>query len=202
MKREINPISRASLISLGWLGFRTYANPPSFIVQQLEQDILKVANQGPHSNALIEAVIDNFVNIHPDYTYHYYGYSGDKNGELWGDACFGYHLEENSTEKFIQVRVFCDDQPGASGSGYFDNRFYVSAVASWHKGVSRSNYAKDESGRLTGNVEGSWQEVYNINQGISDYAFDLIGGWINNSVGEETIHRRILPETNMQYQKQ
>ena len=187
---------------VGWLGTRTFTNPPSFILQQLEQDIIKVANQENGNNALIEEVIDNFVNVHPDYTYHYYGYSGDKGGELWGDACFGYHLEPYSTEKFIQVRVFCDDQPGASGSGYFDDQFYVSAVASWHKGASRANYAKDDKGRLTGDVEGSWQEVYNINQGISDYTFDLINNWMNESIGDDTVHKSIQSTTSLDHKKQ
>ena len=64
-------------------------------------------------------------------------------------------------------------------------------MASWHKGASRSNYLEDAKGQLTGDVEGSWQEVYNINQGISDYTFGLIMAWVNEGSGENTVHKRI-----------
>lgn len=181
---------------VGWLGVRTFNNPPTAVFQKLEQAIVNVASEPNSTNARIEEVIDNFTQTSPDYSLNYFGFSGDKGGEMWGDECFGYQVDEYSTKQFLQIRVFCDDQPGASGSGYFDSNFYVSAVASWHTGADRSNYLKDDKGQLTGNIKGSWQEIFNMNQGISDYTFGLLNSWMNDGSGANTVHKTINSGTN------
>lgn len=173
---------------LGWFGV-------SLLNQMTDEDFAAINEYvfGPNDNSVspfkgksdIHKDIDELTVLFPQYTASYFGYSGDKDNEMWGDSCI-YIQQGEPIEKYQMVQTFCDSQPGSSGSGYFDENFYISSVRSFQGATSENNVVRDGSGKKTPFIKGDYDEVYNYNLGINNYAMQLIVDWKNDIVNEET----------------
>ena len=199
---DIAVISLATPIGnrLGYLGFGVYQAPPEHINHSIAQELKFIGQQVAGDEAAYRKKATQYMETahqrFPDYSLSYYGYSGDKNGEVWGDTCLHFLDENISSVSYPQVKTFCDYQRGASGSAFIDSDQYVRGVNSFHHG-SKSSMIVNRDGGSTGDFKGDAFEVGNYSVGISSYSMNLIVNWKNNQYGVETLVKQYSNTNNL-----
>lgn len=199
---DIAVISLATPIGnrLGYLGFGAYQAPPEHIKESIAQELKFIGQQvAGDESAYRKKATEYMETAHqrfPDYSLSYFGYSGDKNGEVWGDTCIHFLDENISSENYPQIKTFCDYQRGASGSAFIDNNQYVRGVNSFHHG-SKSSMIVNRDGGTTGDFKGDAFDVGNYSVGISSYSMNLLINWKNNQYGNETLVKHYSNANNL-----
>jgi len=184
---------------LGHMGYGIYQDLPESIHSSINEHAgyLQQQNYG-NKKAGAKAVTEYIENVHqqyPDYALSYFGYSGDKKSQVWGDTCLAWKLNNLSTEKHVQFQSFCDLQGGASGSGYTDKDNYIRGVVSWGQS-SDSSAIRNSSGKKTGFFQGDVSQVSNVGAAISGYSFNLIQQWVGGQYGDDSLHYKFEKSYN------
>ncbi|MDM7861126.1 trypsin-like serine protease [Alteromonas sp. ASW11-36] len=182
---------------LGWLGYQVvnYTTPESLdqVNDYLRDAASQAGSQSSMRDKYINEAIDELVYILPEYKTHYMGYSGDKDNEMWGDTCF-YRTIDEPMGNYELVQSYCDSQPGSSGSGFFNDDYYITSVRSFQN-ARAENFITDANGNRTAFARGDWNDVGNYNQALNQYAVDMIRRWKQDVVDENTYHQRLNQNT-------
>jgi len=184
---------------LGYLGYGIISDLPRAIKSNIDRNIdnLQTHAQG-NKDKFLESVTQYLEMLHkdyPNYALRYFGYSGDKNSELWGDQCIAWKLDEKSTDRLFTLSVLCDLQPGASGSSFIDSNNLIKAIGSYHR---ISEDLVNSSSNNIENPQGNFLDLINIAHGISPYLFNLIENWQKNIYENETIRHDFKQTDNWQ----
>lgn len=199
---DIAVISLATPIGnkLGYLGIGKYQTPPEHITESISQELKFIGQQVAGDEAAYRKKATEYMEMahqrYPNYSLSYSGYSGDKNGEVWGDTCLHFLDKNISSENYPQIKTFCDYQRGASGSAFIDSNQYVRGVNSFHHG-SKNSMIVNRDGGTTGNFKGDIFDVGNYSVGISSYSMNLLINWRNNQYGNETLVKHYSNTNNL-----
>jgi len=171
---------------LGYLGYKEFQEIPKTIMDKMIDHAIKLKDRSSN-NKDYESKITKYLSTvhedHPTIGMKNFGYSGDKNNEVWQDNCILLKENSISTEKYLQLESMCDMQGGASGSGLIDSEYNVIGVTSFHNGES----IKTSSGKETDFFKGGVFTAQNIITGISPYTYALINQWKNGYFDSDTI---------------
>ncbi|NVK87152.1 MAG: trypsin-like serine protease [Gammaproteobacteria bacterium] len=179
---------------VGYLGFGVYRPVPESVNQEIaaQQAQIYQDNIGNYDGYVQQATryMEGLANRYPQHALQYFGYSGDTNGQVWGDKCLTYNIGEYSNANYLQVGTYCDYQRGASGSAYYDNERYVRGVISW-SGGNRQSMVTDSSGKAVGNYVGNVKNVINVAVAFNRNTYQMIKRWRGDQVDSNTLHRRL-----------
>jgi len=157
---------------LGWLGLGVMTPVDKHVWQDVQNTL------GRYSKDKQTSVIESLNRKYSDYGLRYIGYSGDKNGEPWGDECL-YDIPSDGVAAY-----YCDDQGGASGSGLHDRDMFIRGVVSM---TAHNDNARVSS---SGDIYGSMHDMMNYAMAITNESGGRISAWVKSVTDSETFTKR------------
>lgn len=153
---------------LGWMGMRVTQPMPEHIIAEIESQL---SDNPSYATFMIEKLNKQY----PEHTLQYFGYSGDKDLEPWGDQCI-YHYENGNDN----LRTYCDGQGGSSGSGIYMPDNYVTAI------ISNTSYGSDARVTSSGDIYGDIDSTANNATAVNANVMHQLKRWLKDDYGSET----------------